>query len=104
MICGAIGRTDDGLVVFCDMPANHGGPTHDVLLVAEAELATSAGSSRWGEHFAWPNDEPPRQGLIIQSAPTHWRWDKPHHPRRCLLCWGERLAVLLGLASYEETE
>lgn len=47
-----------------------------------------------------------QRGLVIQSEPSHWRWQGdphgPHHPRRCLLCWAERVAVRLGLASYEE--
>lgn len=102
-ICGAIGGTEDGLVVFCELAPKHGG-NHDVLLTAEAEMASASagGSERWGEHFSWPNEDPPREGLIIQSAPSHWRWDRPHRPRLCLLCWAERLAVMLGLASYEE--
>lgn len=41
------------------------------------------------------------EGLEIQSAPWHWRWDRAHNPRRCALCWLERLAVKLGLAHVE---
>jgi hypothetical protein len=47
-----------------------------------------------------PSDTP--RGLEIQSAPTHWRFDRPHKPRRCVLCWVERLAVALGVAHYED--
>lgn len=43
-----------------------------------------------------------QRGLIIQSEPSHWRWNALHHPKRCLLCWAERLAVRLHLAHYEE--
>lgn len=41
-------------------------------------------------------------GLIIQTAPTHWRYDRPHNPRRCILCLVERLAVRFGFARFEE--
>lgn len=47
---------------------------------------------------------PKRRGIEIQAEPWHYRWDKPHHPRRCLLCRLERLAVRLGFAHYEPDE
>lgn len=43
-----------------------------------------------------------QRGLIIQSAPSHWRWNALHHPKRCAFCWLERIAVRLHLAHYEE--
>lgn len=48
--------------------------------------------------------EPPtprRPGIEIQTAPWHSRWDKPHNPRICVLCWVERIAVGLGFAHFE---
>lgn len=44
---------------------------------------------------------PRRSGIEIQVAPWHSRWDKPHYPRRCVLCWVERIAVGLGFAHFE---
>lgn len=43
-----------------------------------------------------------RRGIEIQAAPWHYRWDGAHHPRRCVLCWVERVAVALRIAHYED--
>jgi hypothetical protein len=43
-----------------------------------------------------------QRGLIIQSAPSHWRWNELHHPKRCAFCWLERIAIRLHLAHYED--
>lgn len=40
--------------------------------------------------------------MTLQTAPSHWTWTRLHNPRRCLLCWTERLAVRFGLAKFEE--
>jgi hypothetical protein len=42
-----------------------------------------------------------QRGLVIQAAPWHWRWNELHHPKRCVLCRIERLAIRLHLAHYE---
>lgn len=46
--------------------------------------------------------EDPPSGLIMQIEPTHWRYDRGHKPRWCLLCWVERLYVSLRIAKIEE--
>lgn len=47
-----------------------------------------------------------RKGLEIQMEPWHYRWAIPgeprHHPKRCVLCWVERLAIALRFAHLEE--
>ena len=42
------------------------------------------------------------KGIYLQIEPTHWRWDKPHHPKRCVLCWVERIGVRLGILKIED--